>query len=150
VFTENIFSWVHTFYYLSYVYELYKNQKATKRKQSGEKRWLFEIHQQLQVYSGVLAAPFNMMAYGFNHRDDAAACLPLYLCMQPAALQISALAAFAPFEKPRVNGPAHQGNRLLFIFFRVKPHLSFLISSMLFFLIPFSGVLLYKVMILLP
>ena len=52
-------------------YELYKNHKATKnRKQSGEKRWLFEetIHN-YGYFGGILGIPFNFMVPIFNHPE---------------------------------------------------------------------------------
>jgi hypothetical protein len=64
VFTENIFSFVHTLF-IDMFYELYKKKTKKKRKQSGEKRWLFEE----VINNGTVEwsfAPFNMI-YRFNH-----------------------------------------------------------------------------------
>jgi hypothetical protein len=45
-----------------------KNQK--KRKQSGEKRWLFEEVIKITGIAVEFLPPFNMMAYRFNHPDS--------------------------------------------------------------------------------
>jgi hypothetical protein len=52
-------------------YELYKNHKATKnRKQSGEKRWLFEeIIHNYGYFGGILGVPLNFMVQMFNHLE---------------------------------------------------------------------------------
>jgi hypothetical protein len=52
-------------------YELYKNQKTTKKKKTKRKNvGCLRKSSTLRVCSGVLAAPFNMMAYRFNHPDS--------------------------------------------------------------------------------
>jgi hypothetical protein len=72
VYREYIFFGTYLLLFIDMFYELYKNQKTTKkRKQSGEKLWLFEeVINNYGYCSGVLAAPFNMMAYRFNHPDS--------------------------------------------------------------------------------
>lgn len=52
-------------------YEIYKGYQTRKnKKQSGEKRWLFEeIISQYGNFAGIIILPFNMMTQLFNHSD---------------------------------------------------------------------------------
>jgi hypothetical protein len=72
VYREYIFFGTYLLTFITMFYELFKNQKATKkRKQSGEKRWLFqEVIHNYGYCAGVLGVPFNFMVQTFNHPED--------------------------------------------------------------------------------
>jgi hypothetical protein len=68
---EYIFLGIFLVLFIVIFYEVYKNHKATKkRKQSGEKRWLFEeIIHNYGYFGGILGLPINFMVQMFNHLE---------------------------------------------------------------------------------
>jgi len=68
---EYIFLGFYLLMIIAMFYEIYKSYQTRKnKKQSGEKRWLFEeIISQYGNFAGIIIFPFNMMARIFNDHE---------------------------------------------------------------------------------